>query len=77
MKWIDNGSPTESGYYLTVHELGGQYLFKAFWYSVLDSKWVFRYNPDVKLWWDKRFDYYVPCQTQDEVAPLPPGPWME
>ncbi len=75
-EWIESSSlPSESGYYLTVHELDGKYLFKAFWYSVDHTKWMFRYEPKVHLWWNKRFEFYAPCQLQEEVDPLPDGPW--
>lgn len=69
--WIKDTLPTESGYYLTYyynHEHQAM-MFKAFWFDVKTSNWVFdRFEPDVKAFWDVRHDYYVPCQTQQGIS---------
>ena len=65
--WISDSFPTESGYYLTVyfnHE-NSAWMRKAFWYDVEGAKWVFRFDPEVKCWWDVRYDHYAPCQMQE------------
>lgn len=71
--WIIDEQPTESGYYLTFYfnEEENDFFFKAFWFNVDKSKWIWRLDPDVKTWWNVRHDYYVPCQMQEGVAPLP------
>jgi hypothetical protein len=70
-EWLTDSLPTKSGYYLTVHIRNNETYMKAFWYSVEQKKWSFRYEPNVKCWWNKRFDYYAPCQLQDDVAAVP------
>lgn len=72
-KWFLASEPPKSnGYYLTVHyvESMKQHLWKAFWFDTTKGEWKFRYKPDVKIWYDKRFDFYVPCQHQENVEPL-------
>jgi hypothetical protein len=70
--WIDvDTSPTESGYYATAYIRDGVVYYKSFWYDAKTSEWVFRFKPDVKVWWDKRFDYYIPCEIQGDVDPVP------
>ncbi len=64
-EWL-SGLPNESGYYLTVyhnHEQNADML-KAFWFDSKTKTWMFRFEPDVKAWWNVRHDYYVPCQQQ-------------
>lgn len=65
--------PTKSGYYLTAHYSKQHrcHLLKSFWYNVEKSEWMFRYNPDVKIWYNRCFEFYVPCETQDDVKNIP------
>jgi hypothetical protein len=67
--WIRHNLPHESGYYLTVHEMDGRNLYKAFWFDTNNLKWNFRFEPNVKAFWNVRHDYYVPCQMQEGVDP--------
>jgi hypothetical protein len=63
--------PSEIGYYMTfyLHEEKG-YLFKAFSWN--GKKWVFqRFDPNVIYYWNVRHDYYVPCEMQKDIGPLP------
>lgn len=69
--------PCENGYYLTYYynEEIGQNMFKAFWFNCAKKEWC-KPRPDfplegVKSWWNVRHDYYIPCQMQEGVAPLP------
>jgi hypothetical protein len=75
-EWIDNNKerPTHTGYYLTYYwntEKNGTHLFKSFWYNVPKNEWVFRFPPEVIAWWPVKHEYYVPCETQPDVTPLP------
>lgn len=74
--WIDaNKPPEEGGYYLTYYRNTEKpevrFFYKAFWYSTDEKKWLFRFDPDVICYWDVRYDFYVPCQLQDNVDPVP------
>lgn len=71
MTWVNDSLPREEGYYLTFYKNKDNYFFKAFWYSTDKQEWVFRFKPDVKCWWNKPFDYYFPCQMQENVNPVP------
>ena len=71
--WIDNKNlPKENGYYLTYYKNTEQndvrFLYKAFYWR---NRWIFRFNPDVICYWNVKHDYYVPCQIQPDVDPLP------
>jgi hypothetical protein len=74
-EWIDGDTaPDESGYYLTLHyyKETQENMVKAFWYSTKDSRWYYpNYEPQVICWWNVGHDYYMPCQLQDDVEPIP------
>ena len=72
--WISNNTkPEVGGYYLTYYfnEEQNAMMFKAFWYRPEQDKWLFRFDPDVKAWWNSRYDFYVPCQMQENVDDIP------
>lgn len=73
--WISNDiKPELSGYYMTLYynEEQKHDMFKAFWYDTQTSKWIFRFDPDVKAWWNVRHEYYVPCQYDMKIeTPVP------
>lgn len=71
--FLATNTPTKSGYYLTVHYSAYDrcHLRKAFWYDVTKSQWLFRYKPDVKIWYNRCFEFYVPCEMQDDVKDIP------
>ena len=73
-RWFTaDNPPKEGGYYLTIHYVEDlkQHLWKAFWYRPDQAEWVFRYKPNVKIWFDRPFMNYIPCQHQDDVNPVP------
>lgn len=73
-KWLPASTPpTEDGYYLTVHyyQQTRDHLWKPFWYRVDKAEWIFRYKPIVKIWYNKRFDFYAPCSMQGKTRAIP------
>jgi hypothetical protein len=67
--WVTD-PPTEKGYYLTYYwnkDAGPNYLYKAFWWD--GNQWIWKFDPDVKCYWNVRHDYYCPCQTQEVSHP--------
>ena len=76
--WIDvSEPPTVGGYYLTYYYNAHEdaHLYKAIWFSPAKNEWCkWRKslpNLDVKCYWNKHFDYYVPCQLQEDVDNRP------
>jgi hypothetical protein len=74
MKWTTKFiHPSQPGYYLTVYvdRRTKTRLYKAFWWD--GSNWTFWYGnpPDVICWYDVRHEFYVPCQTQENVEDVP------
>ena len=60
MTWVKDKEPEASGYYLTYY-----------YNKEKESKWKYRFDPDVKCWWNVRHDYYIPCEMQANVDPIP------
>lgn len=73
MKWKSATEyPEKPGYYLTYYwnDERKEYLFKAFVFSK-GRWWYTLFEPKPIAWWDKHFDFYIQCQTQPNVDPLP------
>jgi hypothetical protein len=73
-KWLryPENKPIEAGYYGTIYwnEEQKRTLWKAFWYSP-DKGWQFRFVPKVLVYYNVRFDFYVPCQIQPLEEKVP------
>lgn len=70
--WIKDIPPTQAGYYLTSYTKDNETQFKPFWYSIKKHQWQYElFDPEVKYFWDVRFDFYFPCLIQPGVTEIP------